>query len=383
MNSTKRKICLIVLTVMLLAIALSTLSACKLPDLNKAKNVHKDGLYYTVYALKRYVILHGFDVKDGTQVYEIPSRIKHGAVRYPVTSFSPSNHDHSFYTFDIVKGGNAKELIVPKTVEKLDIFSYNGKQQDSLEKITVDEGNPYFTDIDGVVYTKDQTTLVYYPPAKVSERLTIPQATTKLKDSLGIKTQLSYISVAAGNTAFSAKDGVLLNADGSAIVCYPQNKQDETYTIPSTLAVLSESHLISNKYLKYFEVEQGNSSFSAYKGNVYSQDGSILLYRQYHEDVNVLDLPDTVKILSNGTLAGIKCLYVPKGLERIVFNKYGYSYDYYDENSENPISKVDYLFFEGDEIPFCLRYAELTENVRFGVTRQEFEQFEQQFNKGE
>lgn len=383
MGRTK-KVCSIILLFILVATALCTLSACSIADLKSGIVVNKDGVYYTVYVFKRCATVHGFDAKDGAQVYEIPSRIRYMGLKYPVTRFSRANNDYSFYTDDIVSGGYAVELVVPETLKELQLYWYNGEQLASLQKITVHSDNRYYTSVDGVVYTKDKSALVYYPPAKVSHTLLLPKETTDIRDYLGGKKQLSSISVEAGNTAYSAKDGVLFDACGSEMVCYPLGKTDETYTIPASWTVFKTGCLEPNKYLKYLEVEAGNPVFSAYKGNLYSVDGSILLYRQSHGGSNVLELPDTIKTVSKDTLKKVDFLYVPKGLQRIVFNKYDSYYGYSDENDENPISEVGYVYFEGDEIPFCLRYAELPQNVKFGVTREEFEAaMEEMLTKGE
>lgn len=379
-----KKLCSILLLAVLVAMALCTLSACNIKDLKNGTALHKDGVYYTVYAFKRYAIVHGFDAKEGAQVYEIPSHVKHKGFKYPVKRFAPENNNYSFYMYDIVAGGYPKELVVPETLESLQLSWYNDEQVDALQKITVDANNKHYTSVDGVVYTKDKSALVFYPPAKVSNSLLLPKETTNIRDMLGVKERLSSIAVEAGNKVFSAKDGVMFNADGSKIVCYPLNKTDETYTIPSTLTVLSTNCFASNKHLKYFEVEAGNPVFSSYKGNLYSVDGSILLYRQRSEGLNVLELSDNIKTIGRNLLQKVDILYVPKGLDRIVFDKYNNYYGYSDENDENPISQVKYLYFEGDEVPFCLRYAELTQNVKFGVTREQFEaEMEELISRGE
>lgn len=382
MNSAKR-VCSIVLLTVLAVTALCTLSACSIADLKSGINVHKDGMYYTVYVLKHCAIVHGFDVKGGAQVYEIPSRVKYKGVKYPVTRFSTANNDSSYYVNDIVSGGYAVELVIPETLEEMHFYGYRVEQLDFLQKVTVVSNNPYYTSVDGVVYSKDKSELVFYPPAKVDNSLILPRETTNIRDYIRGKKQLSSISVEAGNTTYSAKDGVLFDANGSKILCYPLNKTDETFVIPKTMSVLYAVVFADNHFLKYLEVEQGNPVFSAYKGSLYSADGAILLYHQHQDELNVLELPDTIKTIGKDTLEKIDCLYVPRGLQRIVFDKYDNYYGYSDENDRNPISNVGYVYFEDDEVPFCLRYAKLTQNVKFGVTREEFEaEMQQRFNEG-
>jgi hypothetical protein len=48
---------------------------------------------------------------------------------------------------------------------------------DSLVTITVDSDNEYFTDINGVLFTKDKTTLIKYPTGRESIEYTVPDGT--------------------------------------------------------------------------------------------------------------------------------------------------------------------------------------------------------------
>lgn len=47
---------------------------------------------------------------------------------------------------------------------------------DDLEEITVDKNNPYYTAKDGVLYTKDMSTLCVYPQAKKDKEYTVPSS---------------------------------------------------------------------------------------------------------------------------------------------------------------------------------------------------------------
>ena len=56
---------------------------------------------------------------------------------------------------------NVKVIYIGKDVEKIDSKSFYSCW--SLERIEVDEENPYYCDIDGVLYSKDKTVLINYP----------------------------------------------------------------------------------------------------------------------------------------------------------------------------------------------------------------------------
>ncbi len=56
------------------------------------------------------------------------------------------------------------EVVIPETISKIcpNALTCNG----SVERFSVDDDNPYYCDIDGVIYTKDVTCLVQYPEGK-------------------------------------------------------------------------------------------------------------------------------------------------------------------------------------------------------------------------
>lgn len=377
MISAKRKICSVLLIVLLLATLLATMSACNFNNLTNGIEQHKDGMYYTVYLAKRYAEVHGFDKKEGSQVYEIPSTVKYRWLNIPVKKFSVSSQSN----YKIVDGGAAEELIVPETLENLDLKSFSISQFESLEKITVSEKNSQYVSINGVVFTKDKSTLIFYPPAKTDNTLILPKQTSSISDYLYAKKYLSVIAVEAGNTSYSSVDGVLFTADGRKIICYPLNKKNETYVIPRSWSVFDTYHFETNDHLKYLEVEEGNTVFSAYNGDLYSVDGSILLYRPKNDNIQVLELPDNVTTISRYTLNYVKYLYVPAGLQNIVYDISGYNVDI---NDSNTIANVDYIYFESEELPFFLRYTRFKGRVKFGVTREDFKaEIEARLGNGE
>lgn len=57
-------------------------------------------------------------------------------------------------------------IIIPKTVENIE---WNMLYLEHLRQIKVDEENPFFKDIDGVLYTKDGKTIIAYPNKHSSE----------------------------------------------------------------------------------------------------------------------------------------------------------------------------------------------------------------------
>lgn len=75
---------------------------------------------------------------------------------------------------------NLTEIFIPKKVKEIGIAPFISCVK--LATITVDENNGYFKMIDDILYTKNETVLVRYPPTKSDSSYTIPTKVTYIYD---------------------------------------------------------------------------------------------------------------------------------------------------------------------------------------------------------
>lgn len=104
----------------------------------------------------------GYDGED--EVLQIPAYIDDIAV----TELSP----HSLYN-DI----EGYKLIIPETIKKI---GGNALTCSNLTEIEVHPDNEFFCDVDGVLFDKDVTTLIYYPEDRVELSYTVPSTVTEI-----------------------------------------------------------------------------------------------------------------------------------------------------------------------------------------------------------
>ena len=72
--------------------------------------------------------------------------------------------------------------------------------------------------------------------------ITIPGGVTSIgNEAFSNCRELLSIQVDNGNTAFSSKDGVLLNKDRTTFLCYPAGKTDSSYQIPNSVTSIGGS----------------------------------------------------------------------------------------------------------------------------------------------
>ena len=100
--------------------------------------------------------------------------------KYPVTSMMlplwPESHfNGKEYVPD--NGTEIETVTLPKTMTRLQFHEYYEFQ--TIKSYIVDPENEKYTAVDGVLYSKDMTKLVLYPPAKEGE-FTVPESVTEI-----------------------------------------------------------------------------------------------------------------------------------------------------------------------------------------------------------
>lgn len=90
-------------------------------------------------------------------------------------------------------------ITIPETVTQIGTDTFF--RCSSLQNITVETENSNYCDIDGVLFTKDQTELIAYPEGKAETQYMLPNSVTKIDDSVfGYKTNLKIIGIPSSVT---------------------------------------------------------------------------------------------------------------------------------------------------------------------------------------
>jgi len=133
----------------------------------------------------------------------------------------------------------------------------------NLQQVNVNESHKSYCSIDGVLYNKNLTKLIFYPNGRKDKSFIIPEgvtsATKKLlysmkyieelyipstlsvfDDGCIISTDISLknIIVDTNNQYYSSKDGVLYNKQQNEIIRYPANKEISSYNIDNNVVAI-------------------------------------------------------------------------------------------------------------------------------------------------
>jgi hypothetical protein len=163
-------------------------------------------------------------------------------------------------------------LMLPKSVQHIRDYAFS--EMPYLKSIQVDSQNPFFTSHDGVLYTKDMTSLIAYPLGKLDDIFEIPNKVQHIREgafsynhhlfemhvgeniqtvgetNLGNCAALFELSIHPKNPYLSMKDGVLFNQTQTKLIAGIPNKVKKTYTIASMVQSISPYALMNCHYLE-------------------------------------------------------------------------------------------------------------------------------------
>ena len=206
-----------------------------LPMLASADAVEIGGIYYYLYSETKTAVVTSNPEKYSGSV-DIPEKVKpeETETEYSVTAiFNRAFECCSDLTSVTIPGSvtsigvyafsecsGLTSITIPGSVASIGEFAFYGCS--GLTTITVDESNPYFKSEEGVLFSKDGTTLITYPIGKTETAYTIPNSVT----SIGIRAFLgcsSLTSVTIPNSVTSIGDRAFYDCSGLTSVTIGNN----------------------------------------------------------------------------------------------------------------------------------------------------------------
>ena len=213
-------------------------------------------------------------------------------------------------------------VTIPSTIT--DISGNNGfvitfYENNKIKSINVDGKNSNYSSIDGVVYNKDKTKIIFYPPAKTDTSYTILSGVTSIEEyaffscksltSIGIPSSvtsiggsafeycktLTSINVDSDNQYFASIDGVLFNKGKERIVKYPEGKIEESYIIPSSVTSIEKHAFYNCERLTSIKIPSGVTSI---------EEGTFELCKS----LTSIEIPSSVKSIGYSAFSNCKSL---------------------------------------------------------------------------
>jgi len=256
---------------------------------------------------------------------------------------------------------NLKELHITNEVEEILIDGYHTTLQEvfpNLEAIYVDEDNPSYKSINGVLYSKDGTKLISYPMKKGANaiveigtkvinnnafafvsmdhiqipeglvcienfafrastlaEIALPKSFRQLESEAFYQAELTSITVASTNPYFASVDGILYRHDKSYIEYWPEKKQVEELNLPQGMVVLDGTKIknintlktltipksliscsnMSKNQLVSIQVDDNNPYLALFDGVLYSNDFSYIYVYPNQNKQTVIKIHDNIE----------------------------------------------------------------------------------------
>lgn len=148
----------------------------------------------------------------------IPSEIK----GKPVTALDSLGIPVEIQEESEIEGVSILSITFPDTIAE--ISSLLGYDCQELTSFMVDEGNPHYKTIDGILFSTDETTLVSYPAGKEDDHYVIPETVTRVAEgAFRFSKELATLNIPDSVTvledeAFYGSGVVTLSIPGSVAV---------------------------------------------------------------------------------------------------------------------------------------------------------------------
>jgi hypothetical protein len=185
----------------------------------------------------------------------------------------------------------------------------------SLTELKLSTDCAAFTCEDSVLYTKDKSQLVCYPPAKTGA-FAVPNGVTEIGSMAFLGSVVTAVTLAdsvkkVGDEAFegAALEEITFGSGLSEIGEYAFNiTQLKSVNIGAGVTTIGEGAFCQTKSLSAIEVAEDNPAYRAIDGNLYTKDGGILLqYSAGKEDVSFV-LPSGTATIEKFAFVGVACL---------------------------------------------------------------------------
>lgn len=222
----------------------------------------------------------------------------------------------SIGSYAFYRCNNVQMLALPKTVSTIGNRAFY--RSTALQEISVSPDNETYCSVNGVLYSKDKTTLLIYPSGKTDASYDIEDGTkivsdyafsyndslntVNLSDSLKELSNyafyesrgISEVNVSLNNFTYFSSKGILYSKDKKTLVYYPSGRDDEEFSILPSVTTIGERSVCFTK-LKSINLPQGITEI---KERAFDTNSELTEFY----------IPNTINIIAKAILPGCTAL---------------------------------------------------------------------------
>ncbi|MBQ8180565.1 MAG: leucine-rich repeat protein [Ruminococcus sp.] len=224
---------------------------------------------------------------------------------------------------------NLRSLVISASVESIDVEAV--KKNSSVESFTVSEENTAYSSADGILFNKDASALICFPPNKSGASYAIPETVVTIAENAFAETDLLAVTVpdsveTIGKNAFSsmkslttvvlgngvkeigenvfANDTSLISIILNSAEVISDNAFDgcsslRTITIPANTAVIASGAFDKCENLSDISVSDRNEVYSSIGGVLLNKNADTLIKYPLGKTASSYALPDSVKVIAD------------------------------------------------------------------------------------
>ena len=189
----------------------------------------------------------------------------------------------------------------------------------SLQEITADPANADYASVDGVLFNKDQSRLLYYPAGKTDASYTVLETVTSINDR-AFASNASLVSLTIPGSAETIGSGAFSGCGSLEQIPLPEGIRsigDEAFvgcrkltelSFPASLIFLGADPFRDCFSLTSISAAEGSELLSSADGVLFSADKTVLRAYPPAKAGDTYAVPDGVKKIADDAFAGCEAL---------------------------------------------------------------------------
>ena len=197
-------------------------------------------------------------------------------------------------------------IVVPASVTEIGDYAF--ERCDSLTDITVSADNQNYASFEGVLFNKEKTTLIFYPPSKADKTYTIPDTVSKIGDK------------AFEGNAFLTKVTIPESVRRIESKAFAGCSDLTEMFIPASVEHIHQYVFNHCDALESIIISEDNPNYTSEHKVLFNKDKTMLIEYSDREMEDNYVIPDSVKIIDWFAFCGcesLKSVVIPEGVESI------------------------------------------------------------------
>ena len=196
------------------------------------------------------------------------------------------------------------EFVIPANVTSISETAFNSCL--NITSFAVDKNNKNYKSINGVLFNKNGSSIIIFPPGR-KQTYNIPDGVTTIGNH-------AFNSSQGLSSELSIPEGVTTIGNSAFYNCFGITR----LSLPSTLTDIGSDAFSNCHYLSLINVDEKNTNYKSIDGVLFNKDGSRLILFPLKK-TGAYNIPDGVTTIGDNTFANsnITGITIPDGIKAI------------------------------------------------------------------